>query len=117
MNFIKLAALAVPASIILAAPVLALAMDKTIPGIVDSIKEGSVTVSPNKKTLVDAKGKVAATEIDPKTLGKKEDGKDGPVIVATCNYRCAMITRRCFIDEGKNVVCINYCDKQSLVCE
>jgi hypothetical protein len=121
MHMLKVAALTVSTAMVLLEPTLCFAAEKVIPHLVELVKEGGASMSANKKTLVDAKGNIVANEVDPKSVVKPTVEQKGnsaeqtPVI--NCNYRCAILTKRCFAEDAGAVVCINTCDKQTLICE
>src|SRR5690348_2228599 len=110
----KAVALATALTGVLAAPAFA---ERTIPHIVEIVKDGTATLSANKKTLVDEKGTVVAKEVDPATVKppapdptKLALGIQEAQAITVCNYRCAILTKRCFADDTGAVVCINFCD-------
>ena len=99
---------------------------KVVPSLIQKLVDGSAKISTNKKSIVDEKGEIIAKEASSlKETVKKangnpsvSDGKTPPTpMVVTCNYKCAIITKRCYEDANGNGACINACDKQVLLCE
>mgnify|MGYP001580076506 CR=1 FL=1 len=99
---------------------------ETIP-LVDMLQSGKAALSSDKKNILDENGHIVAKEtantavIKPKPVAKTEDSaKDNsppaPQLFI-CNKRCAMFVKHCYMDENENIVCINVCDKESLICE
>lgn len=101
---------------------------ETIP-LVEMLQGGKAAVSSDKKNILDENGHIVAKEtantavIKPKPGAKTEDSardKDNsppaPQLFI-CNKRCAMFVKHCYMDENENIVCINVCDKESLICE
>ena len=97
--------------------------------IVQKLQEGKAKISPDKKSIIDEEGhiigKVTPTldmeKYKPKpTQNPFEAAKDDsppPPQMFTCTRKCGMITKRCYLDDKENAVCINICDKESLICE
>jgi hypothetical protein len=121
MNMMKHIIIAVSTIAIFLAPALCSGAEKILPRLVQMLRDGKATISPNKKSLVDEKGKVIAKEVDEKSVVKPassvQEGLSEQKAITNCNYKCAIITRRCFADDSGTVACINTCDKETLVCE
>jgi hypothetical protein len=100
---------------------------ETIP-LIEMLQNGTAKVSSDKKNIIDDKGNFIAKEtantiqIKPKqspanpTDSQKDNSTPTPLMF-TCNKKCAIIAKHCYIDENENIVCINVCDKEALICE
>jgi len=97
--------------------------------IVQKLQEGKAKISPDKKSIIDEEGHIIGKvtpsldmeKYKPKpTQNPFEAAKDDsppPPQMFTCTRKCGMITKRCYLDDNENAVCINICDKESLICE
>jgi hypothetical protein len=96
------------------------------PPMVQMLQEGKAKLSPDYKSIVDDKGNSVAKETS-STIQKKESTalssdtvKDPsappPPMVIFCNKKCAIVSKHCYIDETGNIVCLNVCEKEALVC-
>ena len=95
----------------------------TIP-LVEMLQGGKAKISSDKKSIIDDKGDIVAKQTPPPVIKEKSSdifptgaAKDNTTFVVNCNKKCAMITRQCYLDDLGNVVCMNVCDKEMLVCE
>lgn len=131
MSTSKATPLIIVAAILSMIPVNSFAMEikrEAIP-IIQKLQEGKAKISPDKKSIIDEEGhiigKVTAnldlTKYKPKsTQNPFEAAKDDsppPPQMFTCTRKCGMITKQCYLDDNENAVCINICDKESLICE
>lgn len=117
------------AALLLAVPSTGFCMNmkrETIP-LVEMLQKGKATLSSDKKSIIDEKGGVIAKEtantvsIKPKPAENPADsGKDSSTPAPkmfTCNKKCAIFVKHCYMDENENIVCINVCDREALICE
>jgi len=131
MRISKSTLLIIMAAILSTMPVNGFSMEakkEPIP-IIQKLQEGKAKISPDKKSIIDEEGhiigKVTPTldmeKYKPKAiLNPFEAAKDDsppPPLLFTCTRKCGMITRHCYLDDFENAVCINICDKESLICE
>jgi hypothetical protein len=99
---------------------------ETIP-LVEMLQKGTAKVSTDKKNIIDEKGNFIAKEtantvqIKPKQIvdpnDTQKDSSTPTPLMFTCNKKCAIIVKHCYMDEAENIVCINTCDKEALICE
>lgn len=102
---------------------------KEVVPIVQKLQDGTAKVSPNQKSIIDEEGHIIGKETTNLDMNKykpkpaqnpfeaaKDDSPPAPQLF-TCTRKCGMITRHCYLDENENAVCINVCDKESLICE
>jgi hypothetical protein len=102
---------------------------KEVLPIIQKLQEGKAKLSMDKKSIVDEEGHIIAKESANLDLNKyktqpvknpfeaaKDDSPPQPQLF-TCNRKCGLITKHCYLDENENAVCINICDKESLICE
>jgi len=99
---------------------------ETIP-LIEMLQNGTAKVSTDKKNIIDDKGNFIAKEtantiqIKPKQITNPTDTqKDSSAptpLMFTCNRKCAIVVKHCYMDENENIVCINTCDKEALICE
>jgi hypothetical protein len=103
--------------------------------LIEMMQEGKAKVSPDKKTIIDDKGKFVAKETSqPKPAEKKlvneyltETGERNPdddkripdyeKYYFTCNYKCAIMVKKCYQDDVGYKICVNICDKESFICD
>ncbi|HEX9024481.1 MAG TPA: hypothetical protein VF799_11650 [Geobacteraceae bacterium] len=95
--------------------------------LVEMLQAGKAKISPDKKSIVDENSHIVGKETDNMNLPKpqppaspadtsKENAPPAPQLFL-CARKCAMISKHCYTDENQNIVCINECDKESLICE
>ena len=99
---------------------------ETIP-LIEMLQSGTAKVTTDKKNIIDDKGNFIAKETantlqnKPKQSASPADTqKDSPTpapLMFTCNKKCAIVVKHCYMDENENIVCINTCDKEALICE
>ncbi|WP_026841468.1 hypothetical protein [Citrifermentans bremense] len=103
---------------------------KEIPPIVDMLQGGSAKPSSDKKYIVNDKGEIIAKETansykkesasETAVTLASEPGKEGvpaaPKVVF-CNKKCGLIQKRCYTDSDGNIVCINNCEKELMICD
>jgi hypothetical protein len=99
---------------------------ETIP-LIEMLQNGTAKVSTDKKNIIDEKGHSIAKEtvntiqIKPKQsvnpTDTQLDSSTPTPLMFTCNRKCAIVAKHCYMDENENIVCINVCDKESLICE
>jgi len=99
---------------------------ETIP-LIEMLQSGTAKVTTDKKNIIDDKGNFIAKETantiqnKPKqSEGPADTQKDSPAPTPqmfTCNKKCAIVVKHCYMDENENIVCINTCDKEALICE
>jgi hypothetical protein len=131
MRVPKTTLLFIMAAIISMIPIKGFSMEikrEAIP-IVQKLQEGKAKISPDKKSIIDEEGHIIGKESQnldvnkykPKpTQNPYEAAKDDsppPPQMFICTRKCGMITKRCYLDDNENAVCINICDKESLICE
>jgi hypothetical protein len=97
--------------------------------IVQKLQEGKAKISPDKKSIIDEEGHIIGKETPTLDMNKykakptqnpfeaAKDDSPPPPQMFICTRKCGMITKRCYLDENENAVCINICDKESLICE
>lgn len=92
--------------------------------LIQMLQENKVKVSPDKRTMTDLNGSVVARETPPPvpkkvepTANPFEKPQENTVMVVNCNKKCGMVSRKCFLDEIGNTICLNICDKESYICE
>ncbi len=99
---------------------------ETIP-IIEKLQDGKAKISPDKKSIIDENGHIIGKETEninpPKNKPvanpadtAKDSSPPAPQLIF-CSKKCAIITKHCYKDESENVVCINSCDRESLICE
>lgn len=113
-------------------PVTALAAEphKEIPPIVDMLQGGGAKLSSDKKYIVNDKGEIIAKETVNSYKKKSaseaamtlaaEPGKEGAPAAPTvvfCNKKCGLIQKHCYTDNDGNIVCINNCEKELMICD
>ncbi len=97
--------------------------------LIEMLQAGKAKVSPDKKSIIDENGHIIGKEAATLDLNKykpktpqnpfetaKDNSPPTPQLF-TCTKKCGMITKHCYLDENENAVCINICDKESLICE
>ncbi len=95
--------------------------------LVQMLQAGKAKISPDKKNIIDENGHIVGKETDNVNLPKapppappadssKENAPPVPQLFL-CTKKCAMISRHCYTDENQNVVCINVCDREALICD
>ena len=97
--------------------------------IVQKLQDGNAKVSPDKKSIIDEEGHIIGKVTSNLDLNKykpkpaqnpfeaaKDDSPPQPQLF-NCTRKCGMITKHCYLDDNENAVCINVCDKESLICE
>jgi hypothetical protein len=99
---------------------------ETIP-LIEMLQNGTAKVSTDKKNIIDDKGNFIAKEtantvqIKPKQVSNptdtQSDSSTPAPLMFTCNKKCAIVVKHCYMDENENIVCINTCDKEALICE
>jgi hypothetical protein len=102
---------------------------KEVLPIIQKLQEGKAKLSFDKKSIVDEEGHIIAKESANLDMNKyktqpaknpfeaaKDDSPPQPQLF-TCNRKCGIVTKHCYVDENENAVCINVCDKESLICE
>lgn len=123
--------LIIMATIVSLIPVRSFAMDvkKEIIPIVQKLQQGNAKISPDKKSIIDENGHIIGKETSNLDLNKykpkspqnpfetAKDDSPPPPQLFTCTRKCGMITKHCYLDDNENAVCINICDKESLICE
>jgi hypothetical protein len=119
------------AAILAIIPVNGFSMDikREVLPIVQKLQEGKAKISPDKKSIIDEEGHIIGKETVNLDLNKykpkstqnsfeaAKDDSPPPPQMFTCTRKCGMITKRCYLDDFENAVCINICDKESLICE
>ncbi len=115
---------------LLMVPVTGFCMDikKELIPLIQMLQQGKAKISPDKKNILDENGHIIGKETTNLTLPKakpavanpsdseKDTSPPAPQLFY-CSKKCAMISRHCYTDENENIVCINECDKESLICE
>jgi hypothetical protein len=100
---------------------------ETIP-LIEMMQNGTAKISSDKKNIIDDKGKFIAKETantiqlkpkpsQPNPAETQQDNSTPTPLMFTCNKKCAIVVKHCYIDENENIVCINTCDKEALICE
>jgi hypothetical protein len=131
MRISKTTLLIIMAAIISMIPINGFSMEikrEAIP-IVQKLQEGKAKISPDKKSIIDEEGHIIGKESQNLDLNKykpkaaqnpyetAKDDSPPPPQMFICTRKCGMITKRCYLDDNENAVCINICDKESLICE
>lgn len=98
----------------------------TIP-LVEMLQQNKAKISTDQKSIIDLKGEVLANQTPTPVLKKRDpmnavldaakDKDAKTTLIVNCNKKCAMVTRHCYLDDIGNTICLNVCDKESLVCE
>lgn len=96
------------------------------PPMVQMLQEGTAKLSPDYKSIIDDKGASVAKETSSTVQKKvtttlssdfvKDSTAPPPPMVIFCNKKCAIISKHCYVDETGNIVCLNVCEKEALVC-
>lgn len=105
------------------------------PLLVQMLKEGTAKVSPDATSILDAKGRSVAKPVPLPTAADYEGNYD-PVFEAqyqklvptadkppqrkfvyTCSTKCAVLEKQCYGEEGGNIICMNLCRSERVVCE
>ena len=131
MRISKSTLLIIMAAILSTMPVNGFSMEakkEPIP-IIQKLQEGKANISPDKKSIIDEEGHIIGKvtpsldmeKYKPKAIlnpfeAAKDDSPPPPQLF-TCTRKCGMITKHCYLDDFENAVCINICDKESLICE
>ncbi len=100
---------------------------KEVIPLIQMLQAGKAKISADKKSIIDENGHIVGKETENVNLPKpkpvanpadvnKENAPPAPQLFF-CTKKCAMISKHCYKDENENVVCINECDKESLICE
>ena len=97
------------------------------PPMVQMLQEGKAKLSSDYKNIVDDKGSSLAKETsniiqkkEPTAISSdlvKDSTAPPPTQVIFCNKKCAIISKHCYIDDTGNIVCLNVCEREALVCE
>ncbi|QXE85630.1 hypothetical protein KP003_14720 [Geomonas nitrogeniifigens] len=102
--------------------------------IIEQLQSGKAKVSFDKKSIVDESGEALAKETtnavqkplplpepvlpDLAATGtSSETPAPKPPKIVFCNRKCGFIEKRCYLDNEGNTICINTCEKESLICE
>jgi hypothetical protein len=99
---------------------------ETIP-IIILLQEGKAKISPDNKSILDETGNIIGKEASNTTINRPKptvnaadtarEGSSPSPQIFYCNKKCAIITKHCYKDDNDNVICLNVCDKEALICE
>ncbi len=102
-------------------------MRREVIPIIQMLQEGKAKISADKKSIIDENGHIVGNETTDLTLPTPKPAANSPDTAKEntppppqlfhCSKKCAVISRHCYKDENQNIVCINTCDKESLICE
>ncbi|MFZ3207696.1 MAG: hypothetical protein WA140_02540 [Geobacteraceae bacterium] len=119
----------IPSAMFLLAPVTAFCLEaKNALPIIELLQSGSAMISSDKKSIVDENGDIIAKEtsntiekksmvVDPNPLEVGKEALANTPKVIFCNKKCGMIEKHCYQDTEGNIVCVNICEKEVLICD
>lgn len=134
MNVVSKLTLIVLALLLLLVPVYGFCEEGSsgTPSLIQILEQGKARLSSDKKSILDEKGNVIATQISPPVQDKKAIKTDSTTVNTStttvsgstttvsnapiCYTKCVKWGKQCFVDYQAHVVCIRVCDEEKIVC-